>query len=133
MGDITLGAASLAQRMNIQRVKRRIIMKRVGIVIGTVILRVVVLNRKDISISRRSHKIIMNQSNSTKPQTSRRDIMKSGTRDQAEGKLHQAKGKIKEIAGKVSMDPDLEAAGKDENLDGKIQEKMGQVKKLVGK
>jgi hypothetical protein len=25
--------------------------------------------------------------------------MKSGTRDEAEGKLHQAKGKIKEIAG----------------------------------
>ena len=48
--------------------------------------------------------------------------MKSGARDQAEGKLHQAKGKIKKIAGKASMDPDLEAAGKDENLDGKVQE-----------
>lgn len=35
--------------------------------------------------------------------------MKSGTRDEAEGKLHQVKGKIKEIAGKVSMNPHLEA------------------------
>ena len=40
--------------------------------------------------------------------------MKSGTRDEAEGK-------IKEIAGKVSMDPDLEAAGKDDNLEAKAQ------------
>jgi hypothetical protein len=50
MGEMTLGAASLAQRMNIQRVKRRITMERVGIVIGTVILLVIVLNRKDLSI-----------------------------------------------------------------------------------
>jgi len=47
--------------------------------------------------------------------------------------LHQVKGKIKEIAGKVSMNPDLEAEGKDENLDGKAQEKIGQIKKVVGK
>ena len=64
--------------------------------------------------------------NSIKSQTNRSDFMKSGTRDEAEGK-------IKEIAGKVSMDPDLEAAGKDENLDGRVQDKIGQVKKLVGK
>jgi hypothetical protein len=50
MSDMTLGAADLAQRMNIQCAKGRIIMKRVGIVIGTVILLVVVLNRKDLSI-----------------------------------------------------------------------------------
>jgi len=43
------------------------------------------------------------------------------------------KGKIKEIAGKVSMNPDLEANGKDEILAGKAQEKIGQVKKIVGK
>jgi CreA protein len=43
MGDMTLCAANLAQRVNIQRVKRRIIMKRVGIIIGTVVLLVVVL------------------------------------------------------------------------------------------
>ena len=35
MSDMTLGAADLAQRMNIQCAKGRIIMKRVGIVIGT--------------------------------------------------------------------------------------------------
>jgi hypothetical protein len=39
---------------------------------------------------------------------------KSGTRDEAEGKMHQVKGEIKEIAGKV-------------------QGKMGQIKKIVGK
>jgi uncharacterized protein YjbJ (UPF0337 family) len=120
MGNMTLGAANLAQRMNIQLGRIRFDDRKQ-------------MCGKDISISSRSNRILKNQSNSTKPQTNRRDIMKSGTRDQAEGKLHQAKGKIKEIAGKVSMDPDLEAAGKDENLDGKIQEKMGQVKKLVGK
>jgi uncharacterized protein YjbJ (UPF0337 family) len=71
--------------------------------------------------------------NSIKSQTCRRDIMKSGTKDQAEGKLHQARGKIKEFVGKVTMNSDLEGAGKDENLAGKVQEKMGQVKKLAGK
>jgi len=40
------------------------------------------------------------------------NMMKSGTRDEAEGKMHQVKGKIKEIAGKVSTNPDLEAEGK---------------------
>ena len=29
--------------------------------------------------------------------------MKSGTRDEAEGKWHEVKGKIKEIAGKLSV------------------------------
>jgi hypothetical protein len=33
MGSLTLGAANLAQRMNMERVKGRIIMKRVGIAI----------------------------------------------------------------------------------------------------
>ena len=59
--------------------------------------------------------------------------MKSSTRDEAEGKWHQVKGKIKEIAGKGSMNPDLEAEGKDEIFAGKAQEKIGQVKKVVGK
>lgn len=59
--------------------------------------------------------------------------MKSSTRDETEGKLHQVKGKIKEVAGKVSMNPDLEAEGKDELLTGKAQEKIGPVKKVVGK
>jgi len=59
--------------------------------------------------------------------------MKSGTRDEAEGKWHKVKGKIKEIAGKVSMNPDLEAEGTNEKIAGKAQEKIGQVKKVVGK
>jgi len=63
----------------------------------------------------------------------RRKIMKSSTRDEAEGKLHQVKGKIKEIAGKISMNPDLEAEGQDESLSGKAQEKIGQIEKVMGK
>ena len=59
--------------------------------------------------------------------------MKSGTRDEAEGKWHKVKGKIKEIAGKVSMNPDLEAEGTNEKIAGNVQEKIGQVKKVVGK
>jgi uncharacterized protein YjbJ (UPF0337 family) len=59
--------------------------------------------------------------------------MKSSIRDEAEGTWHKVKGKIKEIAGKVSMNPDLEAKGKDEIFAGKTQEKIGQVKKFVGK
>jgi len=42
------------------------------------------------------------------------NITKSGTREEAEGKMHQVKGEIKEIAGKV-------------------QEKIGQIKKVVDK
>ncbi len=59
--------------------------------------------------------------------------MKSGTRDEAEGKWHQAKGKVKEIAGELSDDPILEAEGTNEKMDGKVQEKIGQVKKVVKK
>jgi len=33
--------------------------------------------------------------------------MKSGTRDQAEGKWHQVKGKVKEVAGKLGDNSDL--------------------------
>jgi hypothetical protein len=36
---------------------------------------------------------------SVKPNYERRNTMKSGTRDEAEGKWHQIKGKVKEIAG----------------------------------
>ena len=59
--------------------------------------------------------------------------MKSSTQDEAEGKWHKVKGKIKEIAGKVSMNPDLEAEGKEEGRTGKVQEKIGDIKKVVGK
>lgn len=59
--------------------------------------------------------------------------MKSGTRDQEEGKFHEVKGKIKKIAGKLSGNPRLEDEGTDENIDGKIQGKVGQVKKVLGR
>ncbi len=59
--------------------------------------------------------------------------MKSGARDEAEGKWHKVKGKVKEIAGDLSDDPNLEAEGTNEKLAGKVQEKIGQVKKVLGK
>jgi uncharacterized protein YjbJ (UPF0337 family) len=71
--------------------------------------------------------------NFSQTENKRRNMMKSGTRDEAEGKLHQVKGKIKEIAGKASMNPDLEGEGKEENLDGKVQEKIGKIKKVLEK
>jgi uncharacterized protein YjbJ (UPF0337 family) len=60
-------------------------------------------------------------------------IMKSSTKNQAEGTFHKVKGKIKEIAGKISDNPKLEAEGIGENLAGKVQQKIGQVKKVLGK
>jgi uncharacterized protein YjbJ (UPF0337 family) len=70
---------------------------------------------------------------SVKPKFNRRNIMKSSTRDEAEGKLHQVKGKIMEVAGKLSDNPELEAEGTDEKIAGKVQEKIGQVKEVLGK
>jgi uncharacterized protein YjbJ (UPF0337 family) len=70
---------------------------------------------------------------SVKPKSDRSNTMKSGTRDEAEGKWHEVKGKIKEIVGKVSMNPDLEAEGKAEGITGKVQEKIGEIKKVVEK
>jgi uncharacterized protein YjbJ (UPF0337 family) len=70
---------------------------------------------------------------SVKPPSERRNLMKSGTKDEAEGKWHKVKGKIKEVAGKVSMNPDLEAEGKGENKTGKVQETIGKIKKVFGK
>jgi len=70
---------------------------------------------------------------SVKPEPNTRNIMKSSTRDEAEGKLHQVKGKIKEVAGKLSDNPELEAEGTDEKIAEKVQEKIGQVKKVVGR
>jgi uncharacterized protein YjbJ (UPF0337 family) len=68
-----------------------------------------------------------------KPYSDRNNTMKSGTRDEAEGKWHKMKGKIKEIAGKLSGDPKLETEGTNEKIAGKVQEKIGEVKKVVGK
>jgi uncharacterized protein YjbJ (UPF0337 family) len=59
--------------------------------------------------------------------------MKPSTKDQAEGNFHKATGKLKEIAGKLSMNPKLEAEGKDQKRAGKVQEKIGQVEKVLGK
>jgi uncharacterized protein YjbJ (UPF0337 family) len=63
----------------------------------------------------------------------RGNIMKSSTRDDAEGKWHKVKGKIKEIAGKLNDDPKLEAEGTNEKMAGKVQEKVGEIKKVFGK
>ena len=60
-------------------------------------------------------------------------MMKPGTQDQVEGKLHNVKGKVKEVARKIMNDPDLEAEGEAEEVAGKIQNKVGQVKKVLGK
>ena len=59
--------------------------------------------------------------------------MKSGTKDQAEGRFHEVKGKLREIAGKLSDNPKLEAAGRYEKISGIVQHKIGQVKKDLGK
>jgi uncharacterized protein YjbJ (UPF0337 family) len=61
------------------------------------------------------------------------NILKSGTRDKAEGKMHQAKGKIKEFMGNGINNFDMEAEGKKEHLRGIVQEKVGIVKGVVGK
>jgi uncharacterized protein YjbJ (UPF0337 family) len=63
----------------------------------------------------------------------RRNTMKPSMKDQAEGNFHKATGKLKEIAGKLSMNPKLEAEGKDEKRAGKVQKKIGQVEKVLGK
>lgn len=62
----------------------------------------------------------------------REDIMKSSTKDKAEGKLREAKGKLKEVAGKVTDNPKLEGEGKAEKIAGKVQGKVGEVKKVLG-
>jgi len=64
---------------------------------------------------------------------SRRNTMKSSTKDEAKGKFHEVKGKVKEVAGKLSDNPNLEDEGTIENITGKVQEKIGQVKKVFGK
>jgi uncharacterized protein YjbJ (UPF0337 family) len=69
------------------------------------------------------------------PQTeaNRRTTMKSGTRDNAEGKMHQVKGKVKETIGKAVGNRNLQAEGQDEHLKGQVQEKIGEIKKVAGK
>jgi len=59
--------------------------------------------------------------------------MKSGNRDQVEGKFHKIKGSLREMLGKVSDNSKLEIQGFGEKIAGKVQEKVGQVKKVFGK
>ncbi len=60
-------------------------------------------------------------------------IMKTSTRDQAEGKLHKMKGEIKETVGELINNPHLKAEGNVEKKEGKAQEKVGKIKKFLGK
>jgi uncharacterized protein YjbJ (UPF0337 family) len=60
------------------------------------------------------------------------DVMKSSTRDKAQGKLHEVKGQAKEVAGKLTDNPKVEAEGVGEKLVGKVQGKISQIKKVLG-
>lgn len=59
--------------------------------------------------------------------------MKSGARDEAEGKLDQVKGAVKQAVGKATDDPEMLAEGDVDRAGGKVQEKVGQVKRVFGK
>jgi len=59
--------------------------------------------------------------------------MKSGTKDQAQGKYHQVKGTTKDIAGKLTDNPKWEDEGSAEKNAGKVQDKIGQARKGQGK
>ena len=59
--------------------------------------------------------------------------MKTGTKDQVEGKFHEVKGAVKEIAGRLTENQDLEAEGTGEKIAGKLQKKLGQVKTVFDK
>ncbi|MBE0596894.1 MAG: CsbD family protein [Desulfuromonadales bacterium] len=59
--------------------------------------------------------------------------MKSGIRDQAEGRLHAMKGKVKEVAGRLTDNPRLMADGRAETIAGKLQTKIGQIKLVMGR
>jgi uncharacterized protein YjbJ (UPF0337 family) len=60
-------------------------------------------------------------------------IMKSSTRDQAEGKFHEIKGKLREVAGKLSDNPKLEAEGSFEKVSGQVQGRVGHAKRVQGR
>jgi uncharacterized protein YjbJ (UPF0337 family) len=59
-------------------------------------------------------------------------MLKPGTQDRTEGKLHEIKGKIKEEVGKATNDPELEVSGNAEKIAGKVQEWIGRAEKVVG-
>jgi uncharacterized protein YjbJ (UPF0337 family) len=58
-------------------------------------------------------------------------MMKSSSKDKAEGKFKEIKGTVKEKAGQLTNDPGLQARGKVEKAAGKLQGKLGQVKKAL--
>lgn len=60
-------------------------------------------------------------------------MMKPGTKDQVEGRIHEVKGKVKKMAGQAVNNPDLESEGIAENLSGKVQKKVGQLEQVFEK
>ena len=55
--------------------------------------------------------------------------MKSGMRDQVEGKAKEIKGAAKQELGKATGDPAKKAEGKIDSAAGKVQQKVGQIKR----
>ena len=57
--------------------------------------------------------------------------MKSGIRDQVEGKAKQAKGAAKQAYGRAAGDPKAKMSGTIDRAKGKMQEKTGRIKRDV--
>ncbi|MFO7813810.1 MAG: CsbD family protein [Pelovirga sp.] len=57
--------------------------------------------------------------------------MKSGNRDQLEGKLHEMRGKIREAVGEITHNRELMSAGKSEHISGQIQRNIGQINAMM--
>ena len=57
--------------------------------------------------------------------------MKSGVRDQVEGKAKEAKGAAKEKYGKHAGDPQKKFEGAVDQAEGRFQQKTGQIKRDV--
>jgi uncharacterized protein YjbJ (UPF0337 family) len=85
------------------------------------------------AVRRSSKAYTLGEVPAVKSGSSRRNIMKSSTKDKAKGAFDEAKGKANEVAGKITDNPTLEAKGKAEKVAGKVQQKVGQVKKVLGK
>ncbi len=77
--------------------------------------------------------ILITDNKQSKLKTDWRKILKSNTKNSAEGRIHQVRGKIKETIGKVVNNHELEIKGKVENAKGKIQEKVGEIEKIIKK
>jgi uncharacterized protein YjbJ (UPF0337 family) len=81
----------------------------------------------------RADQAIKQNTNSQTEIREEKTIMKSSTKDQAQGKFHEVKGKVKEEVGKLTSNPKLEAEGKSEKSVGKVQQVIGKVKNILGK